>query len=33
MLSAVERIAFILLIMFSMGLSYITFSRMFKIIS
>ena len=32
MLSAIERIAFILLILFSMSLSYVTFSRMFKII-
>ena len=32
MLSAVERVAFILLILFSMSLSIVTFSRMFKII-
>ena len=33
MLTAIERIAFILLVIFSMGLSYVTFTRMFKIIS
>ena len=33
MLTGIERIAFILLIVFSMSLSYVTFSRMFKIIS
>jgi len=33
MLTGIERIAFIFLIVFSMSLSYVTFSRMFKIIS
>ena len=33
MLTAIERVAFIFLVIFSMSLSYTTFSRMFKIIS